>query len=211
MPMASRKRRSRFFKDQIEGTAPKWLQPARLERNRVTARNWRMDRDKLDLNRPLPFGSMTPEELERIEPGLFYAWNLVQHRWEVWCRREEERRPPYFVVRVVSHPPNVHDERGRVLKSCPGRPYRSRNAPSCPPSCTGKYEIPDRRLVKWMWSASLKNVDARAQADRMDRQEDKAEATQMRDAHNKVEALVSDNINRLTGIQQVGYTGKTHG
>ena len=42
----------------------------------------------------------------------------------------------------------------------------------------------------------------------MDRQESEAEAVVMRDGNNQIEAMVSDNINRIAGIQQVGYTGK---
>lgn len=209
MPLRSRKRKSRFFKDvPFEGMAPKWLQPARLDRNTVTERNWKKDRLYLDLNRPLPTGSVTKEDLEGIDRGLFLAWNTLQHRWEVWCRREGERRPPYFVVRVVSHPPNVYDEYGRLKSSCPGRPYRSRNSASCPPSCHGKYEIPDNRLIAHLWNAALKNVSANRQADRMDRADERVLEAKERHLANYTEALVSDRMNRLLGIQQVGYTGK---
>lgn len=182
----------------------------RLNRERVTAREWHKDKEKLDLHRPLPPGSVSKSELASIDPDLFLAWNLVQHRWEVWCRRDEERLPPYFVMRIITHPPNRYDERGQVIWSCPGRPERSRKSPSCPPSCHGQYEVPDRRMLKFLRLASVKHNQAADMVARMEKMEDDEREQAYRRGFNRYSDKVTYWWNQIAGIQQVGYSGRRH-
>jgi hypothetical protein len=169
---------------------------------------WEKDRIFLDLQRPLPPGSVTPDELQRINPDLFLAFNLIQCRWEVWCDRARWCMSPYFVFRCVTHPPNRVD--GGKLVTCPGRPPRSANSPACPPSCRGKYEIPDRRLLGVLYRGSVvrQAEGAEDQVEALELLEDVAAAAKTRYAKNELEAIVSDKFNQLVGIEQVGYTGK---
>ncbi len=192
------------------GISPALLRPVPKLEEDTPRRVWENDVNFLDLGRPLPPGSVQPEELERIDPGLFFVWNMVQQRWEVWCSRESGLLP-YFVIRCVTHPKTKYNWRHEVISACPGRPERSRRSTACPPSCKGKYEKPDSRLLKILFNGSMRVCEkARERAlEELEREEERVEERAMRKMSNRVEDVVSDRLTQMLDIKSVGYTGNT--
>ena len=181
---------------------PASARPAPLPTAGRTKREWKADRAYLDLDRQPPIGAPTLAQLAKIDAGLFYAWNKVQCRWELWCSREDSGQLPYFVLRVASHPPNRKED-GQLIV-CPGRPVRQRRQPQCSPSCVGVYRHPGGWLLSILYQGSIRHgFDPVAAMDALEA----AEAEEVeRDRRNALEGMVGDHFNQLVGIPQVGYT-----
>ena len=185
-----------------------------------TRRVWKADRELLDLHRPLPAGSeFMPRLLKKVNRGLFLAFNRVLWRWEVWCSRDEWGMVPYYVMRVVIHP-NKRDELDHCIDPCPERPQRYRGGhwtswerkkriyrPDCPPSCPGVYQVPDTRLLFIMRQADMTVNGERRLYHDLERRDRLKEVSLENYYTSHSENIISENLNRLLGIKQWGYTG----
>jgi len=186
--------------------APLGQHPPPLEEHLRSKRTWAHDRGFLDLFRALPPGSLTPAQLGAIDPDLFFAWNRMLCRWEVWGKRAgDDRRPPYFVMRVVTHP-TPKDDLGRPIGVCPHRPARARKMATCPASCPGKYEVPDARLRAVLGAGRLRSdVDVERIASALERTEDDFQQGLENYLSRQSEAIWKENFNRLLSISSTGY------
>lgn len=199
--------------------------PALLE---STRRVWDYDREILDFKQPMPAGSeWVPEALKRLtwDRSHRLAWNQVLKRWECWQRRDEYGLPPYYIMRLTTHP-NFINFLGLCVKACPARPRRygkywwakdprttawEKNyricKPECPPSCRGVYQAPDQRIVKMMQMCSMTNDNERDSLLGQLVWEETLKAQSLERYYAGMsEAILSDNLNRLLGIKSVGYT-----
>lgn len=186
--------------------APLGHHPPPLEDHLRAKRTWAQARNYLDLFRPLPPGSITPLDLAAIDPDLFLGFNRILCRWEVWGKRAgDDRRPPYFVMRVVTHP-TPKDDLGRPIGVCPYRPARARKMASCPASCPGKYEVPDSRLRAVLAAGRLRtDEDVERVATALEYAEDGFQQGLENYMTRQTEAIWKENFNRLLSISSTGY------